>query len=379
MAPEQVRGERLDRRADVYAFGCLLFTALTGAPPFPRDSDYATMTAHLNDPAPIPSRVVPGIPASLDEVVAQAMAKSPGARAPSAGALMRWAAAQPAAPAPAAAAAPAPAAAGKPAAAVAGARATLLVADRSRAPQGGPDHGTPPTLLPPTSGPGVGRGRLIVVAAVVLGAALAVSAVLLLSGESEAERPFGERLADALEPLIDDNESVTRELDGLRAGGSPGGALDAVRDTLEGLDSTGDELSDLAPPGGEEATLRQAEELVGAERDYLDAVGSVLNNPGSPRIGELVRLEGQADDALGDLDPVAPGLESSLGGSEPLIAYSESRLSAREQREQQEAIASRQQEVQAGAEEQELEFTRQVDAVLEPSRPRLRRRRAGRP
>ncbi len=106
-----------------------------------------------------------------------------------------------------------------------------------------------------------------------------------------------------------------------------------------------------------------------AERDYLEAVGSVLNNPGSPRIGELVRLEGQAVEALGELDPVAPGLEDSLGGSQQLIAYSESRLNAREQREQQEAIESQQQEVQAGAEEQELELTRQVDALLEPSRP----------
>ncbi len=86
------------------------------------------------------------------------------------------------------------------------------------------------------------------VAAVVLGAALAVWAALL-SGGGEADRPFGERLTDALEPLIDDNESVTQELEGLQAGGSPGGALDAVRDTLEGLESTGDELADLAPPG----------------------------------------------------------------------------------------------------------------------------------
>jgi hypothetical protein len=215
----------------------------------------------------------------------------------------------------------------------------------------------------------------------VLSAALAVGAVLLLSGDGESEAPFDERLARVLEPLVDDNEGVTQELEGLEAGESAGTALTAVRSALETVETTGDDLDDLTPAEGEEATgeeaeLRRAEELVGSEGDYLDAVGSVLNNPGSPRVGELVLLEGEADEALEDLDPVAPGLEGSLGGAEPLIAYSRSRLSAREQQEalaaQQEALAAQQQEeqdAQAAVVEQELEFTRQVDALLERSRP----------
>src|SRR3954451_4994512 len=55
VAPEQIRGERIDARADVYALGCLLFFALTGVVPFERDGDEAKLWAHLNDPPPKPS------------------------------------------------------------------------------------------------------------------------------------------------------------------------------------------------------------------------------------------------------------------------------------------------------------------------------------
>ncbi len=87
--PEQIRGERLDARADVYALGCVLFHALTGTPPYARESDEATLWAHLNAPPPAVTQTVPGVPAAFDAVLARALAKAPADRFPSAGDLGR--------------------------------------------------------------------------------------------------------------------------------------------------------------------------------------------------------------------------------------------------------------------------------------------------
>jgi serine/threonine-protein kinase len=88
MSPEHLRAEPTDARSDVYALGCVLYTALTGAPPFRRQTVPATITAHLHDPPPKPS-ATPGVPVAFDAVVARALAKAPTDRYASAGDLGR--------------------------------------------------------------------------------------------------------------------------------------------------------------------------------------------------------------------------------------------------------------------------------------------------
>jgi serine/threonine-protein kinase len=79
MAPEQIRCEALDRRADIYSLGVLTFLLVTGSYPF-KDEDARMLTLkHLQAPPPRPSEVAP-VPAALDEVVLRCMAKSPGDR-----------------------------------------------------------------------------------------------------------------------------------------------------------------------------------------------------------------------------------------------------------------------------------------------------------
>jgi serine/threonine protein kinase len=88
VAPEQIEGES-GPPADVYSLACLLFELLTGRVPFERDSPLATLWAHLNDEAPSPSSIDPGLPSALDAVVRRGLAKSPEERFASAGELAR--------------------------------------------------------------------------------------------------------------------------------------------------------------------------------------------------------------------------------------------------------------------------------------------------
>jgi serine/threonine-protein kinase len=85
VAPEQIRGEEIDARTDVYGLGCLVFEALTGAPPYEDESDYTLMYAHLEAPIPRLSSRRAGVAPAVDDVLARAMAKDRAERYDSAG------------------------------------------------------------------------------------------------------------------------------------------------------------------------------------------------------------------------------------------------------------------------------------------------------
>ena len=89
IAPEQIERDDVDARADVYALGCVLFECLTGEVPFPRDSDLATLWAHMRADPPRPSELNPELPKTIDEVVERALAKDPEERYASSGELVR--------------------------------------------------------------------------------------------------------------------------------------------------------------------------------------------------------------------------------------------------------------------------------------------------
>jgi Protein kinase domain len=196
IAPEQLMGGPLDARADVYALGCVLYQVLTGHVPFPADSGMAKMYAHGNQPPPMPSAAVPGLPSQFDDVIARAMAKDPNDRYLSAGDLGRAARAAVQAQslsrsersvakgeaAPADATAVAATGGGE----TAGARTDAGAVPTAAAPAPTAAAGRPEG---PTGG-GAGRNRLLAIgggaAALVL---VAVVAILALGGGSSEKKP----------------------------------------------------------------------------------------------------------------------------------------------------------------------------------------------
>jgi hypothetical protein len=88
VAPEQLEGEPVDGRADIYSLGCLLHECLTGKRPFAHNSELALAWAHLEEEPPKASEQNTALPAAIDDVIRTALAKDPADRQPTAGALI---------------------------------------------------------------------------------------------------------------------------------------------------------------------------------------------------------------------------------------------------------------------------------------------------
>jgi hypothetical protein len=80
VAPEQIKGEKVDARTDVYAGGCVAFEMLAGRPAFDMDGEAALLWAHMSASPPSLRAVRPDLPPAVDDVLARAMAKDPADR-----------------------------------------------------------------------------------------------------------------------------------------------------------------------------------------------------------------------------------------------------------------------------------------------------------
>ena len=77
IAPEQIKGEPVDGRADQYALACSAFELLTGAPPFRLDDVLAVIYAQTSEPPPLLTSRRPDLPPEADQVFTTALAKKP--------------------------------------------------------------------------------------------------------------------------------------------------------------------------------------------------------------------------------------------------------------------------------------------------------------
>jgi serine/threonine protein kinase len=80
ISPEQIRGQTADYRADIFAFGAVLYEMLTGKRPFEKATAAETMTAVLNEEPPAISQIAPNTPPALVRVVRRCLEKNPEQR-----------------------------------------------------------------------------------------------------------------------------------------------------------------------------------------------------------------------------------------------------------------------------------------------------------
>ena len=272
-SPEQIRGERLDGRADVYSLGCVLYHCLSGEPPYARDSEIAVLQAHLNDPPP---ELAPDV----DGVFAKAMAKDREDRYETAGAL------------------------------AAGLREALA-------------GEAPATVRAPTAPRRRRKG--VVVALVVLLLALAAGAVAILatngSNASDSElMPFVNRIENVLQQSAGGRSQISKALQaGLDCEISPKEAARRIDSVADNRQSVLQQLSGITAPTSETdellTTLQAAlQHSIEADRHYRDGfngfpAGVRCPLPPSEDFDLATRADREASEAkerfVAGFDPIA--------------------------------------------------------------------------
>ncbi|MEV7863495.1 tetratricopeptide repeat protein [Streptomyces hirsutus] len=89
MSPEQISGTEVDRRSDLYSFGCVLYEIATGVPPFDLDDAWAVLVGHRDTPPRPPRTLRAELPECLERIILDLLAKEPGGRPDSARELAR--------------------------------------------------------------------------------------------------------------------------------------------------------------------------------------------------------------------------------------------------------------------------------------------------
>jgi eukaryotic-like serine/threonine-protein kinase len=89
MSPEQIGGEPVDRRSDLYSLGCVLYEIATGVPPFDRDGAWAILVGHRDTPPEPPRSHRAELPGYLERIILDLLAKRPAERPHDADELIR--------------------------------------------------------------------------------------------------------------------------------------------------------------------------------------------------------------------------------------------------------------------------------------------------
>ena len=258
VAPEQITGNPLDERSDVYSLGCVLYECLTGQSPFPRATDVALLWAHVHEEPTPPSKAKPELPKELDTVLTRALAKEPGRRYRSAGEL------------------------------VAATRSALRLGDAPAAPRGR------------------SRMGIALAAAVALLALAALAAFLLTRGSSglTAVAPNHVGVIDPATSALVDEIQVGRDPLAVTTGGGIAWVTSTEEDIVSRIDA-----SDLTATSGITAVPEFPSDVLWHSSSAWVALGP---SAGLVRVNPEQTRSSEELSALGDDDPCSSGPYASL-------------------------------------------------------------------
>jgi serine/threonine-protein kinase len=310
MAPEQAAGTSADPRTDLYAIGCVLYAALTGAPPFPGDNPMGVLYQHLNTPPPPLRERRPDVPPALDQLIGELLAKNPADRPADAAQvrarLLGLTGGTSVMPAPAGMAAPG----GMNPTAGTGAAAGMQIGRATVSPQTGSAPGTGYLPVPPADqmpSRGGGHRWLLPVGAAVGGGLLTLFLVLLTlpDGQRTAGPPAAATSTSATPSLAPSpSPSPTRVVAGAR------GRLAQLRDVLAAQVAAG-QVDDEAEQRITDLLDKIAEDLQKGERKKAAEHTAELRR----RLINLAEDERISGDAYDELSAAATRLARALPGT----------------------------------------------------------------
>lgn len=303
MAPEQAAGTSADPRTDLYAIGCVLYAALTGAPPFPGDNPMGVLYHHLNSPPPPLRERRPDVPPALEQLIAELLAKNPADRPADAAQvrarLLGLTGGTSVMPAPTGMGAPGMGAAG------------MQVGRAAVAPPTAPGPATGYLPVPPAGhhpGRSAGPRWLLPVGAAVGGALLTLFLVLLMLPEEQQTAAPPATVSPSVSPLP--SESASPSPSPTRVVAGPRGRLAQLRDVLAAQVAAG-QVDEEAEQKITELLDKIAEDLQKGERKKAAEHTAELRR----RLVNLAEDEKISGDAYDELSAAATRLARALPGA----------------------------------------------------------------